>query len=84
LCAEPFAGGGRRVQISKHVFETNEAPRSRHSFFVDFGSMLVLPDPAYPKLSKSLKAVLDDKSCHSAVARALIANHLWHFSSHVC
>jgi len=78
----PFVDVGAAVQISKQVFERNETGDRAidplyPTFFVGYGGMLVLRDPAYPKFSNSLTAALDDNSPRSAIARALMQNDLW-------
>ena len=55
----PFLDLGIGIQISKDVFERNETGDRAidpmyPTFFVGFGSMLVLRDLAYPKFTKSL------------------------------
>ncbi|HEY3975375.1 MAG TPA: hypothetical protein VGM18_20415 [Candidatus Sulfotelmatobacter sp.] len=78
----PFLDPGERISVSRQVFEKDEiGDRAIEplypTFFVGFGGMLVLRDPAYSRFTKSLKAALDDDSPRSAVARALMQNDLW-------
>ena len=78
----PYADLGGRAPVSTRVFERDETGDRAigpmyPTFFVAFGSMLVLRDPVYPKFNKSLQDALDDNSPRSPVARALMQNDLW-------
>jgi hypothetical protein len=78
----PFLDLGTGIKVSDHVFERNETgdhpiDPMYPTFFVGYGSMVVLRDPAYPKFVKSLRTALADDSPRSALARALMQNDLW-------
>ena len=78
----PFLDLGAGIKVSDHVFERNETgdhpiDPMYPTFFVGYGSMVVLRDPAYPKFVKSLRTALDDDSPRSSLARALMQNDLW-------
>lgn len=78
----PFRDLGAGIKVSDHVFERNETGDHAidpmyPTFFVGYGSIVVLRDPAYPKFVKSLRTALDGDSPRSAIARALMQNDLW-------
>lgn len=78
----PFLDLGVGTPVSKNLFERNETGDRAidplyPTFFVGFGGMLVLRDPAYPQFTKSLRAALDDNSPRSPVGRAMMQSDLW-------
>lgn len=78
----PFLDLGQGIQISKDTFERNETGDRAidplyPTFALGFGGMLILRDPAYEKLVKSLSSALDDKSPRPAIASAIMQSDLW-------
>lgn len=78
----PFLDIGAGIRVSDRVVERNETgdhpiDPMYPTFFVGYGSMVVLRNPEYPKFIKSLRVALDDDSPRSALARALMQNDLW-------
>lgn len=70
------------IPMSQDVFERNETGDHAidpmyPTFSVGFGSMLVLRDPAYAKLTDALRSALDADYPRPAVARAMMQSDLW-------
>jgi len=78
----PFTNGLGDRSISTRTFERNEIGDRAidpmyPTFFVGFGSMLVLSDSACPQFVQALRDALSEKVPRSANARALMQSDLW-------
>jgi len=78
----PFVNSLGDHSISTRTFERNEIGDRAidpmyPTFFVGFGSMLVLSDSAYPEFTAALHDALNENVQRSAIARALMQSDLW-------